>query len=512
MNKETESMKLNPIKPIQNFLKKHLFIVAFILGIAFVFLSKAGIEYTSSDKFCEACHVHPHSTISWKQGLHKDTKSGTVVHCVDCHLPPGGIAYLTEKTKVGIRDLWGTIFKDKSKIDWDLKSRREHAVKYTYKKSCIKCHQNLYSKGLTKKGEDAHLYYEQHADELRCINCHLEVGHYHDKPVEVVSVTDKKDLVYFYEPANVDSFINFTEKIPKSTVSFEMVAIPGGEFMLGSPESEPFREDDEGPQRHVRISSFWMGKAEVSWNEFEEFKKQASGEGRTEDQIISSKLNSEFDVVTGPTPAYGNPDQGWGKRKRPAITMTFYAAQKYCKWLSKVTGKHYRLPTEAEWEYAARGGTESAYFFEGNPKKYSKQRIWNKFFGADTSVINSYVVYNQNSQGKTQPPSFVKPNPFGLVNMLGNVKEFCSDYYSLKSYSSYQQNEIIINPTGPESGKEHVIRGGCFRNDAVKIRVADRDITHHDSWMLTDPQMPKSLWWYSDNNEVGFRVVCEFDK
>ena len=142
-------MKLNPIKPVQNFLKEHLFIVAFILGIVFVFISKAGIEYTSSDEFCDACHVHPHSTISWKQGTHKDTKSGTVVHCVDCHLPPDGIAYLTEKARVGLRDLFGTVFKDKSKIDWNLKSRREHAVKFTYKKSCVKCHQNLFSKGLT---------------------------------------------------------------------------------------------------------------------------------------------------------------------------------------------------------------------------------------------------------------------------------------------------------------------------------------------------------------------------
>ncbi|UCE08645.1 MAG: hypothetical protein JSW07_11740, partial [bacterium] len=70
--------------------------------------------------------------------------------------------------------------------------------------------------------------------------------------------------------------------------------------------------------------------------------------------------------------------------------------------------------------------------------------------------------------------------------------------------------EIIIDPTGPETGTEHVIRGGSYKSDAINIRVADRDHTRYDAWMVTDPQMPKSLWWYSDNNDVGFRVVCEY--
>lgn len=506
-------MKLNPIKPVQNFLKEHLFIVAFILGIVFVFISKAGIEYTSSDEFCDACHVHPHSTISWKQGTHKDTKSGTVVHCVDCHLPPDGIAYLTEKARVGLRDLFWTVFKDKSKIDWNLKSRREHAVKFTYKKSCVKCHQNLFSKGLTKKGEDAHLYYEQHADELRCINCHLEVGHYHDKPVETVSLDkDKDNLVIFTNPAKVDFFINFAEKIPGTVVSFDMVAVPGGEFTIGSPESETYRKKDEGPRQKIQISPFWMGKTEVTWDEFEAFINLTYSGGRTEDQYAARNKIGAIDVITGPTPAYGNPDQSWGRGKRPAITMTHYAAEKYCEWLTFVTGKKYRLPTEAEWEYAARGNTNGAYFFDGDPKKYSQKRFWNQVFGADTSVINSCVIYAANSSNKTQTAERVKPNPFGLINMLGNVKEFCSDYYASNAYSSYGNEDKIINPAGPESGKEFVIRGGSFKSDASKIRVADRDHTHFNAWMMTDPQIPKSLWWYSDNNEVGFRVVCEFDK
>jgi hypothetical protein len=88
--------------------------------------------------------------------------------------------------------------------------------------------------------------------------------------------------------------------------------------------------------------------------------------------------------------------------ERPAITMTHYAATTFCQWLSLKTGRHYRLPTEAEWEYAARGGTETPYFFEGNPKKYSGQGFLAKFKGADTTMISRFIVYSGNSGGKTQ--------------------------------------------------------------------------------------------------------------
>jgi sulfatase modifying factor 1 len=495
---------------ITNLLKKYCPLLAFIAGFLFIVIIKTVLDYTSSDTFCDICHVHPHSTITWKQSTHKDTKSGTIVHCVECHLPPGGLVYFTEKMKSGSRDLFATVLKDVSKINWDLKSRRENAVRFTYEKSCIHCHQNLFSKGLSKKGQDAHLYYEQNSEKVRCINCHLEVGHYLEKPAETVSVNEKSQkLVIFTEPTKVDSFINYVEKIPGTSVSFEMMAIPGGMFLMGSPENEPFRDEDESPRAKVQVSPFWMGKAEVCWDECEAFIKQTGVEGRTEHQLASRNLVLNIDVITGPTPAYGNPDQGWGKGKRPAITMTHYAATKYCEWLSSVTGKKYRLPTEAEWEYAARGNLDGAYFFKGNPKKFTQQRFWNKLFGADTSVINSYVIYAENSQGMTHPPDRVQPNPFGLVNMLGNVKEFCSDWYSPGIYSIYANQEIVVNPTGEVQGKEYVIRGGSFKSDAINVRIADRDHTQSDAWMITDPQMPKSLWWYSDVVDVGFRVVCE---
>ena len=493
-------------------LKNKLFI-GFLIGLIFVFFANKAVHYSSTDQFCESCHVHPHSTISWKQSSHYDNKSGYIVHCVDCHLPPEGLPYLTEKARTGLRDVYSKYFKDVSKINWENKSKLEHAVKITYKESCTHCHQNLFPLGLTKKGEDAHLYYSQKEEQLRCINCHLHVGHYSEKAEQEIQFgkVEKKEMVYFSKPARVDNFENFTEQVPKSSTSFDMIAIPGGQFTLGSQESEPYRKADEGPASTVTVSSFWMGKTEVSWDEFETFYYQTKTEGRTDTRALKITTVSKIDAITGPTPPYGLPDQGWGKGSRPAITMTYHAAETYCQWLSKVTGKKYRLPTEAEWEYACKANQEGSYFFDGNPKNFTRQRWINRIMGVDTTTINSYVIYAENSQGKTQEPSFVHENPFGLLNMSGNVREFCSDWYAPDAYSQYKTAGNIIDPKGPASGTEHVVRGGSYKYDAADVRSSSRDYTQHDAWMMTDPQMPKSLWWYSDCNDVGFRVVCEYN-
>lgn len=149
-------------------------------------------------------------------------------------------------------------------------------------------------------------------------------------------------------------------------------------------------------------------------------------------------------------------------------------------------------------------------FFEGDAGDYNSDGLLKKIFGVDTSTINTYAIYKENSLGKTQTSGKVAANAFGLKNMSGNVAEFCQDFYNSDIYSSY--TEGVLDPKGPESGEEHVIRGGAYNAAPENLRMADRDFTRTKAWLKTDPQMPKSIWWYSDAIHVGFRVVCEFEK
>jgi formylglycine-generating enzyme len=491
-----------------------IFLSGMVVVALLIFLGNKVVVKTSSDEYCASCHIHPHSTQSWKRSTHYDNKRGIQVHCVDCHLPPHGEGYLVEKAKTGIRDIWAKTFRDSASFNWEEKSQIAHATRHTFETSCTHCHQNNYPLGLTKDGREAHLYYERQAGDLHCINCHITVGHYDPERLHAQNTsfgiieTASKEL--FTEPGVINGFNNFTEFIPGSAVSFEMVAIPGGTFQMGSPKDESFRNQNEGPVKEVEISPFFMAKIEVSWDEYLSFFKQTGAQGKSTDTYLSVD-QGEVDGISGPTPPYGAPDQGWGKGKMPAMSMTHHAAEVYCQWLSEITGKTYRLPTEAEWEYAARGGTTSPYFFEGDPKRFVDKGIKNKIFGVDTTVINTYIIYDENSGSRSAGPDATLENPFGLINMLGNVLEFCSDWYAEEAYSQYTEG-ILKDPTGPGSGNEHVVRGGSYRDGAEHVRSASRDFTKSDAWLKTDPQMPKSVWWYSDCFYVGFRVVCEYEE
>lgn len=493
-----------------------IFFIGIITCIILLFTGKKAVEKTSTDDYCISCHIHPTADDAWKKSTHFYNKSGVKIHCVECHLPPKEKSgYLLAKARTGLKDLYSFYFRDPKSFDWQEKSLLEHAVTIVSNESCLKCHQNLYTKGLSTDGGTAHLYYEKNAEKLnlQCINCHLDVGHYnpnykHEK-MKGVPGLDTTSVNVFTAPAMVNSFTNYTEQIPRTHVSFKMVAIKGGTFKMGSSDKESFHKKDESPVRTVTLSPFFMGEAEVTWDEYWAFFGSTMSEGRVDPNVVMQHNANAPDAVTGPTPPFGIPDQGWGSGKRPAITMTHYAATIYCQWLSQRTGKHYRLPTEAEWEYACRSGSESPYFFPGDPKKYSATGFRSKLFGSDTTSINRYAVYLANAKGKTQEPGFVKPNPFGLKNMIGNVLEYCSDWYAEDAYS--KTGLTVADPKGPAEGKEHVVRGGNYNSDAKDLRAAARDITKSIDWLKTDPQQPKSIWWYSDIKGVGFRVVCEPD-
>ncbi|MDR2682914.1 MAG: SUMF1/EgtB/PvdO family nonheme iron enzyme [Dysgonamonadaceae bacterium] len=512
--------------PLKNLIKKRIFkyksfyfFLGLLLGFCIIISLYQTSVYFSSDESCMMCHVHPHATESWKLSKHVNNASGTKVHCVDCHLPPKNHtwSHFSAKAHLGIKDVWGYLTKDSADFDWDRKSEIEYAVAYIPNKSCKECHTNLFPEGISDEAITAHLYYEENEQklDLQCISCHLDAGHYnpnykHGKMTSLPLRQSADTALYFKTATPVTAFENFTEQIPGSMVSFNMIAIPGGTFRMGSPDSEPFRKNDEGPVRAVTLRPFFMSEVEVTWDMYWAFYSKTMSEGRTPPaNVFANNSRPDVDAISGPTAPFGFPDQGWGGGDRPAITMTHYAAETFCQWLSLVTGKKYRLPTEAEWEYAARGGSETPYFFEGNPESFSNKGFWRKFFNAKTDVISSHVIYTNNSKNRTQEPGAVKANPFGLKNMLGNVMEYCADKYDAQAYGKTGEN--VDNPLITE-GDEWVVRGGYYASDASDVRCAARDYTKQDDWLKTDPQQPKSIWWYSDVRGIGFRIVCEENK
>lgn len=497
-------------------------LLGIVIGIVFIAALYQTSVYFSTNESCAVCHVHPHVQDSWELSVHVNNKSGVMVNCVDCHLPPQDKTWSHYKAKVwlGLRDVWGYLTKDSADFDWERKSELEQAVKYIPNESCVKCHHNLFPQGITDEGITAHLYYEENAQKLnlQCISCHLDAGHYnphyaHGQMTGIPGagssiVTDS--ALFFKAATPVTSFVDFTEQIPGTAVSFNMKAVKGGSFLMGSSENEPFRKPDESPQHEVSVRSFFMAETETTWNQYWAFYAETMSEGRTPPETVyENNLNAlGVDAISGPTPPFGYPDQGWGQGERPAITMTHYAAETFCQWLSAKTGKRYRLPTEAEWEYAARGGSKSAYFFPGSPRDFSERGFLRNIFKPKTDSITFFVVYNKNSDGRTQLPEFVLQNPFGLRNMLGNVMEYTADKYDAEAYG--KRTAPIRDPL-VTTGDEWVVRGGNYLSDAAELRSAARSHTEHEAWLKTDPQQPKSIWWYSDIKGIGFRVVCEPD-
>ena len=194
------------------------------------------------------------------------------------------------------------------------------------------------------------------------------------------------------------------------------------------------------------------------------------------------------DVVTHPSKPYVEMSFGMGKDGYPAISMTQHAANKYCQWLSAKTGQFYRLPTEAEWEYACRAGTTTPYFF-----------------GDDASKLPEYGWFEQNSDFKYQKVGKKKPNPWGLHDMCGNVVEWVLDQYDPEYYK--QGSGDIVEPWNKATKPyPHAVRGGSWDDEATLCRSAARRGSDR-SWKMQDPQLPKSIWYFSDAQWVGFRIV-----
>jgi len=283
----------------------------------------------------------------------------------------------------------------------------------------------------------------------------------------------------------------YKELLEHAGVTIDMVPIKGGKFTMGSPTTEADRAEDEGPQHEVEVAPFWMGKYEITWDAYEVWGEEIDILRRKFTKLDPSPRDAVADAVTRPTEPYTDMSFGMGKGRHPAICMTQHAARTYCKWLSAKTGRYYRLPTEAEWEYACRAGTKSAYSF-----------------GDDASALGDYAWYGENSDSKYQKVGLKKPNPWGLYDMHGNAAEWVLDQYVPTFYGSDPATgNTPANPLAiPMTVYPRVVRGGGWDHEPPQLRSAAR-MASAEEWSDQDPQNPRSIWYHTDALSVGFRVV-----
>lgn len=280
-----------------------------------------------------------------------------------------------------------------------------------------------------------------------------------------------------FQAFSQEKFSTYKQQINGTKVSFDMQAIPAGDYLMGSKNGKP----DELPVHKVELAAFWMSKLEVTWDVFELFLY------KDYEKTNSTKISEQVDAVTRPTKPYLDMTFGMGKQNYPALAMTQYSAIQFCKWLYARTGVFYRLPTEAEWEYACRAGSTTEFSF-----------------GDDESKLSEYAWYKTNSEKKTQQVGLKKPNAWGLYDMHGNVAEWTYDQYNADFYAT---NINSSNPVAlPNQLYPLVIRGGSYEDDAKYLRSAARMFSD-PAWKQIDPQIPKSNWWFPDAPFIGIRLV-----
>ena len=266
--------------------------------------------------------------------------------------------------------------------------------------------------------------------------------------------------------------------IPHSDQTISMVGIPGGQLMLGDAKS---KAPDELPRKEVNISPFLMSALEITHDIFMVYRDPQTD--------LDADGNPRVDGVTRPSAPYEDPVFGMGKFGFPAAGMTQLGALQFCRWLSEKTEEFYRLPTEAEWEYACKAGEQDAPYFFGKKKKELAQYAW----------------YEKNSEGRFHKVGQLKANPWGLYDILGNVAEWTLDHYHADAYKKIEGGSS--DPwMKPEALHPRTVKGGNYRSEASDLRSANRIESTLD-WKKRDPQIPKSFWWNTDSPFVGFRIV-----
>lgn len=269
----------------------------------------------------------------------------------------------------------------------------------------------------------------------------------------------------------------------KTGAQFEMVPIKGGTFT--------WKGNKEGDILETSISPFWMGKHEVTWEEYDPYmysQLPRQKDGSLPD-FMREQVDNDIDLLARPTQPYHPMTFGMPRDGHPAVAMTQHAANKYCQWISYQTGHFYRLPTEAEWEYACRAGQES-----------------NGSWGDDPSKAADYAWFGEESGSHYHKPGLKKPNAWGLYDMHGNVLEWTLDQYVPNRKEYFGKDKVIdpwIKATEPYP---HVVKGGHWQQEVKDLAASARDKSD-PVWKVIDPQRPRSLWYHTGTPWLGMRVV-----
>ena len=291
--------------------------------------------------------------------------------------------------------------------------------------------------------------------------------------------------------------VPYVQALERTNIIFEMIPVPGGLIDVGSPAEEPGRSEDEGPQYTVELEPYWVAKTELTWAEYKTFMRSYDIFKKLASQGIRQVDDSNrADAITVPTPLY-EPSHTYeygDDPKQPAVTMTQYAAKQYTKWLSGLTGVQYRLPTEAEWENAARGGSKASYCFGDNPEELDK-----------------YAVFAGNATTGAARVGSKSANAFGLHDMHGNAWEWTIDQFSASGFGDRGGKKFVglAGTAWPTEADSRTVRGGSWQDPAERIRSAVRMGSVDEDWKESDPNVPKSPWWFTTDpaRAVGMRLV-----
>jgi sulfatase modifying factor 1 len=293
--------------------------------------------------------------------------------------------------------------------------------------------------------------------------------------------------------------VPYEETIPGTDVIFRMIPVPGGTFRMGSPADEADRSADEGPVFEVKVEPFWIGRCEVTWAEYRTYMAACDlFKGLEAANLRPVNAANEADAVTAPSNLY-DPSTTFTNGEDPelpAVTMTQYAARQYTKWISKLTSRFYRLPTESEWEYACRAGSQTP---------------WSS--GADPESLDAVAWFADNADETSHPVGGKQPNTWGLHDMHGNVAEWVLDQLADGGYAKQAALPQPVTAAAaivwPTKLSPRIVRGGSYYDEADRLRSAARRGSEDVAWKDVDPNLPKSPWWYTEEPAlgVGMRLV-----